>query len=365
MNVKGNDRIVFVIPALLSGGMERVMVELMNYFSRTKDDEIHLVLYGIRNEIFYILEDSIIIHRPKQSIKSKFKVITALKSLLFLRKTVKKISPISVLSFGEILNGFVLISLFGLRVNLFVSDRCNPENSFGFIHDYIRKLFYPAAKGIIAQTDFAKKIYLKQFKHNNIKVIGNPVKEIKPDFINKENIILSVGRIIPSKNHDKLIEMFIQIGEPNWKLVIVGGDYGHQSFSNKLKDIIEESNATNIIIAGRQLDVKRYYDQCSIFAFPSSSEGFPNVIAEAMSAGLPVVAFDKVLAPSGLIKNGIDGVLVTNNDFTAFALELKKLMSDEKRRAILGLNASKSIQAFSIPKIGEQYYSFIKGEINF
>ena len=59
------DIICFVIPTLQPGGMERVMSELANYFAAKKNVELHIVLYGRGRSIFYELDESVVIHRPK------------------------------------------------------------------------------------------------------------------------------------------------------------------------------------------------------------------------------------------------------------------------------------------------------------
>ena len=122
--------------------------------------------------------------------------------------------------------------------------------------------------------------------------------------LRKENIVLSVGRLIRSKHHDKLIEIFSHVA-PGWKLIIVGDDSQKQNNMILLKDLIPKLNMNEkIILAGNQSDVDSYYLKSKIFAFTSSSEGFPNVVGEAMSAGLAVVAFDCVAGPSELIQSG-------------------------------------------------------------
>ena len=65
-------------------------------------------------------------------------------------------------------------------------------------------LLYPHATGIIVQTSKAAHFYNNTIKNNNIKVIGNPIREINNmDNIVRENVIVSVGRLITSKNFDK------------------------------------------------------------------------------------------------------------------------------------------------------------------
>jgi GalNAc-alpha-(1->4)-GalNAc-alpha-(1->3)-diNAcBac-PP-undecaprenol alpha-1,4-N-acetyl-D-galactosaminyltransferase len=133
-----------------------------------------------------------------------------------------------------------------------------------------------------------------------------------------------------------------------------------QQNMNRLNDLVKELGAQDrITLAGRQSDVESYYLRSKIFAFTSSSEGFPNVIGEAMSAGLPVISFDCVAGPSDMITDGENGFLIPLFDYRNFERKLHILMHDKKLREKLGANSKASIRKFAIEGIGEQFYSFI------
>jgi GalNAc-alpha-(1->4)-GalNAc-alpha-(1->3)-diNAcBac-PP-undecaprenol alpha-1,4-N-acetyl-D-galactosaminyltransferase len=354
-------KICFIIPSLNAGGMERVMAELITQFSQKDNVELHLVLFGRKRELFYKLPKNITIHRPNFEFNNKFRFFSTCMTICALRIMVTNIRPTSILSFGELWNSFVLIALLGKDYPIYVSDRCQPNKSLGKVHDYLRKVLYPKATGIIAQTEIAKSIYLKQFKHNNIKVIGNPIRIIdKLENITKENIVLSVGRLITTKHHDELIKMFVRINNPDWKLIIVGGDAIKQNNMLKLKALIKELNAENqIILAGKQREVDSYYLKSKIFAFTSSSEGFPNVIGEAQSAGLPVIAFDCIAGPADLIENNKNGYLIPLFDYKQFEEKLSQLMVNSSLVGLMGSFAQKSIKQFDAYSISEKFYEYI------
>lgn len=356
-----NKRLCLVIPSLQAGGMERVMSELAAYFAEKKDIEIHLVIYGLTREIFYPVPDIIIIHMPSFRFNRRLRFYYTIRTLFFLRRIIKRINPKSILSFGELWNSFVLLALLGLKYKVFISDRCQPDKSFGKFHDWLRKKLYPKATGIIAQTEKAKAIYNSQYSHNNIKVIGNPIKVINPrNGVERENIVLMVGRLIKTKHQDKLIELFLRISKPGWKLVIVGYDHLKQNISERLKKIITDNHAEDsVILAGKQADVEAYYLKSKIFAFASSSEGFPNVIGEAMSSGLPVVAFDCIAGPSEMIMDNYNGFLIPLFDYKQFQEKIEILMDNDDLRISFGKNAGIGIKKFSIASIGEEYLQFI------
>jgi len=358
--MEGN-RICLVIPSLQAGGMERVMSELATYFASKQNLELHLVFYGLTREIFYPLPKTIEIHKPQFRFRNRLRLLYTLRTVYFLRSTIKKLRPDSILSFGEYWNTLVMISLIGLSFPIFVSDRCSPEKEFSIFHRFLRAAFYPKASGIIAQTQKAKEIYLRQFRHTNIKVIGNPIREIVDVSHNKrENVVLMVGRLIKTKHQDKLIEVFLKINNPGWKLILVGYDHLKQNNSGLLRDIIRLGHSEGrVLLAGRHSDVDSFYRRSKIFAFTSSSEGFPNAIGEAMSAGLPVVAFNCVAGPSEMIRDGRNGYLIPLFDYGQFSEKLELLMNDDNLRAGMGFKASEDIKEFAVDKIGEKYLEFI------
>ena len=356
-------RLVLVIPSLEPGGMERVMAELAAYFVKDKKIEVHLVLYGMNRNIFYHIPAKVIVHKPYFVFNKHKKTWCSIKTLYFLRRTVQAIQPDSILSFGEYWNSFVLLALYGLPFPVFISDRCQPDKIYGIKHNILRHLLYPKAKGIITQTQKAEKIYREKFKHHNIKTIGNPIRLVNVDTeIRKENIVLTVGRLIKSKHHDELIKLFVSIKKPDWKLVIVGGDALKQNNFKRLRLLISELDAINKVeLIGETKDVNSFYKKSKIFAFSSSSEGFPNVIGEAMSAGLPVVAFDCMAGPSDMITDGINGYLVPLFNYQEFKEKLLILMDQVEQCNKFGDHAKSTISKYSVDIIGEKYYNFILG----
>jgi len=359
---KNKTIICLVIHSLQAGGMERVMSELAWYFAAKKEVELHLILYGVNREIFYEIPKNITIHKPPFVFNNKWRLISTFKTIFYLRKTLKKINPQSILSFGEYWNSFLLLSIFGLKLPAFVSDRSQPDKSLGRLNDTLRHWLYPTAKGLILQTEKAKKIYLQKNKQKNIAVIGNPIRNFdgfeSPE--KKEKSVLMVGRLIKSKHQDQLIEIFAKVSPPDWKLILVGYDHLKQQNMDRLKALARDLNIDQRVeFMGKMDNVEEIYLNSSIFAFTSSSEGFPNVIGEAMAAGLPVIAYDCVAGPSEMISDGYNGFLIPLFDKTLFESKLAVLMNDQTLREMLGSNGQLSIKKFSRDKICEDFYNFI------
>lgn len=354
-------KICCCIHSLGPGGMERVMSELINGFIRNHDAEVHVVLYGMGRERFYEIDDRAIFHIPDFAFTNKHRTWCTLKTMVYLRKEIKRINPDTVLSFGNYWNNFVLLSTRGLKYPVYVSDRSSPAKDMGRFQNKMRDFLYPKATGVIAQTSKAKEYYDKLLKQSNYAIIGNPIRNIEiPTDNQRENIIVSVGRLIKTKHYDRLIKLFYELSRPDWKLVIVGGDAQGQDNMAKLKAQLEEmGNPGNIELAGTQKDVESYLLKSKIFAFTSSSEGFPNVVGEALSAGLPVISYDCVAGPSDMIEDGENGFLVPVFDDELFKKRLLELMDDEEKRAKMGQKAKESIRRFEVEEIVTKFYEFI------
>lgn len=351
-------KIVLVLPSLHAGGMERVMSELATCFFEKHQAKIDLVLLGV-DEHFYALPKGILIHEPDFDFNKKKQLTSTIKTMLYLRKKLHELQPDAVLSFGEMYNSFVLIASIFTKYSIFVSDRSKPDRNWGSLHHLLRFLSYHRAKGIIAQTELAKKAMQKRLWWSNIEMIGNP---IKPTVLNRDasykrkNIILTVGRMIKSKRHHLLIQLFHQTDYRNWQLFFLGDGPEKDNLEKLAREL---SLNDHIHFYGNQKDLEPFYQQAKIFAFTSNSEGFPNALGEAMSAGLAPITFDFIAGASDMIVNESNGFLVPMDDENQFVFQLNRLMQNQVLIESLGNEATVSIKKFDRDIISSKYYSFI------
>jgi glycosyltransferase involved in cell wall biosynthesis len=358
-------RICLVIHSLKGGGMERVMSLLANNFSKKKNTEIHLVLTGIHRDIDYPLNDSVVVHRPSFTFKNSRRSLDTLRTMWFIRTTIKMIDPDTILSFGEMWNNLVLLSLGGLSYPVYISDRSQPDKDLGRLQNFLRRKLYPSAAGFIAQTGHAADVCRRKNWNSNIAVIGNPVRTISNEGgIEKENLVLFVGRFIPTKHVDRLIRIFAAIDAPGWRLEIVGWDANYLTLSKDYQKLIKELDAENkISLEGERKDVDRYFNRAKIFAYTSSSEGFPNVIGEALSAGLPVVTYDCIAGPADMIRAGENGFLIPQFDDETFREKLNLLMGNKQLCTRMGETGRITIREYDVEGIVDRFFKFITQDI--
>ncbi|HVW84184.1 MAG TPA: glycosyltransferase [Bryobacteraceae bacterium] len=158
--------------------------------------------------------------------------------------------------------------------------------------------------------------------------------------------ILSVGRLSREKAHADLLRAFAQMdGALNTptRLVLVG-DGPERSALEELARTL--GVAGSVQFAGHQTNVAPYYALADIFALPSHSEGSPNVLLEAMAAGVPVVATAVGGIPE-LATNNRDAVLVSKGNIAEMSSGLTALLTDEGLRVRLAGSARRTIASYT------------------
>lgn len=110
---------------------------------------------------------------------------------------------------------------------------------------------------------------------------------------------------------------------------------------------------------GKTNNIKEQLLDSSIFAFPSSFEGFPLALTEAMAIGLPVIGYASCSGTNEVIKNGENGFLC-DDGVEPFAKALDKLMSDRELRLRMGKRAKEDMKIYAPDKIWDQWEELIE-----
>jgi GalNAc-alpha-(1->4)-GalNAc-alpha-(1->3)-diNAcBac-PP-undecaprenol alpha-1,4-N-acetyl-D-galactosaminyltransferase len=349
LNHSEKKRICFILPTLKYGGQERAMSTIANYAAQNRPDLDIILVVFTRNEHFYHLEPNIKVHEPEWSFNIKRRLFYTFKTALFIRKSINTIAPYTILSFGEGWNSFVILSLLGKKFRIFVSDRCNPYLKLPLIQRNVYRFTYNFAEGIIAQSNEAKEVIFKKTLHQKIYVSGNPIRKISTNNqLIKENIILNIGRFVPTKNQIELIKIFISLNRRDWKLVFLGDGLLMQDCIDYVRD---NHWTDSIIFPGKVRNVDEYLLRSKIFAFTSISEGFPNVLLEAMSASLPVITYNFKVGANEIVSDNRNGFVVEINDIIDYTNKLLILMDDEEMRTKFGQESVRKSEDYADDKI--------------
>ena len=125
-------------------------------------------------------------------------------------------------------------------------------------------------------------------------------------------------------------------------------------FEPAFQELVEQRNL-NIVIHPAVPNIMEKYKESSMLLMSSLYEPFGLVLVEAMSCGLPVVAFNCPYGPSDIINDGTDGFLVEGRNVEAFANRVCQLMEDEDLRKQMGKAAILSAQRYNSDAIMPQW----------
>lgn len=157
-----------------------------------------------------------------------------------------------------------------------------------------------------------------------------------------KNVVLA-GRFDLQKDQTTMLNIWsiVQQQHPDWVLDM----YGNGELMSYYEQEVAKRNL-NIHIYPAVPDIFDKFLEASMLVMSSLYEPFGLVLAEAMSCGLPVVAFDCPYGPADIIHDGVDGFLVENRDINAFAERVCRLIENEALRKMMGKAAISSIQRY-------------------
>ncbi len=170
-----------------------------------------------------------------------------------------------------------------------------------------------------------------------------------------ENLkILSIGRLVPDKNQETLIQAFkiVLRDHPGAELWLLGDGPRQSYLAQLIKQTLPAGRAS--LLPG-QADIRPFLQQAGVFVLSSVTEALPNVVLEAMAAGLPVVATDVGGVPEAVMP-GQTGWLVPSREPALLAEALSKLLADENKRQIFGQAGRERVERnFSFNRMVSRY----------
>ena len=165
-----------------------------------------------------------------------------------------------------------------------------------------------------------------------------------------QKVIIAAGRLGNQKGFDMLLDAFaiVSAKHPDWQLDIFGaGDWKDRLTAQiQTLGLIGKAHLRGVTT---QLDKELV--RASIYVLSSRKEGLPMVLLEAMTAGLPPVAFDCPTGPKEVISNGKDGLLIPPEDSAALAAGICELIENPDRRQAMGAAAVQTSARYSMPVV--------------
>lgn len=174
----------------------------------------------------------------------------------------------------------------------------------------------------------------------------------KPDLISENwKVIICVARVSQWKRHDVVLSAFEKaaVHDPDAHLFFIGGkDAEEPEWWDDLQKRTEESSCSDRIHwVGNVTDVRPWYRAAHLFVFGSENEAFGRVVVEAMACGVPVVAARSGGVPE-IVRDGQDGILVSQNHVAEMAEAISAMMTDESFRKKASSSVRERAQSFSL-----------------
>lgn len=217
-------------------------------------------------------------------------------------------------------------------------SRATEPGSMPFIEEACRR----GLRGFVTLTPSDAEDYTRTLAGTGTVVTSIPNAlswPVSPPRFHTARVVVSAGRLVPRKAMTKLIKAFTPVARrhPDWELRIYGTGPRAESLERSIAHLDVRSQ---IRLMGHTDDLPAAFDEASVFASSSVAEGFPMVMLEALSKGLPIVGTDCPRGPSDIIRHGRNGLLVPNRDVEALSEALERVVADDELRAALGRQAT-------------------------
>jgi glycosyltransferase involved in cell wall biosynthesis len=299
-------------------------------------------------------------------------VFSFIEELLWFKGNLSEFKPNVVISVDLHCNliASIIRTLYQKKHLLILTTHINVDNNIEQRTDYLlksflRKLisyFYNKADSLI----FVSKqlaVDCQQRFHLNRKLINtiyngddNKLRQFKEN--RKNNVIISIARLVEQKDQKTLIKAFKLLKNrlTNVKLWIISD--GHDI--NNLKKLVTLNKLnTKVRFFGWVKNIYSYINKSKIFVLSSKREGFGYVLIEAMSQGLPVISTDTPFGPREILDDGKYGILVPMKDPEAMAKAMYELLTDEKKYNYYAQKSLERAKYFSLDKMLSAYKKVI------
>jgi glycosyltransferase involved in cell wall biosynthesis len=367
-------RLLFVVPNLLGGGAQLILLHLLKYLSR---DKYEIGLFIFRNDgekhYFAAIPNDVTVEfvydRDDVRIRARYefaRIFFRLVKCLFRYDIVigsLELTPTFLSYFAARLLGKRCVGWVHIAIEPYLTY-CN-FSMFNKLTQYV----YPRLNAVVFVSEGASvsmKSYLGSQEINNGMTIYNvldyPSLEMCENSVGwnaESKTIVAAGRLVPQKGFDVLIKAHAKLIKRSFdhKLIILG--------DGNLRDELQElarglGVSDSVVFEGYVVDPSVYFKNATVFVLSSRFEGLGMVILEAMMAGAPVVATDCPYGPAEILENGKYGILVPPEDVNALAAAIERLLLDSGLRDLLKKSGPQRAADFLPDKIIPQWESLFE-----
>ncbi|MFJ9173958.1 glycosyltransferase family 4 protein [Streptomyces sp. NPDC102360] len=251
----------------------------------------------------------------------------------------------------------VYLALWGPRRALRIAQEHLRHDAHSMKLRAVLSRHYRTLDGLVTVTEADAAVYRKRMPLPGVRILSVPniVPPVAlPPSDGTAKVIAAVGRLVPGKRYDLLLEAFAAVSskEPDWQLRIYGG--GAQE--PHLRALVDGLGLTGRArLMGAVSPIEPELAKASIVVSASDAESFGMTLVEGMRCGVPAVSTDAPLGPAEIITDGVDGRLVPVGDMRALAEALIDLIRDAAVRKEMGAAAYASAHRFDLEPIVARY----------
>lgn len=308
-----------------------------------------------RNEIKLAIKKKNIIKIIKECLKS-IKILFLRKSTM--KKYIKNTNADFIISTRYIYN--ILLSKYGKNNTVKIGWE---HNHYHGNMKYAKKVIKSAKRldYLVLVSENLKEFYSKKLPKVKCVYIPNIIDEIPIEKSNlKSKNLVSVGRLSSEKGYMDLLKIYNEIVKkyPDWKLDIIGDGKERDSLEKYIKD---NNLQEKVFLHGFQN--KNYINNIllnsSIYLMTSFTESFGIVLIEAMSYGIPCIAFSSAEGALELIENDKNGYLIDNRDKDEYIEKLEYLINNENIREKMKENCIETSLKFSGENVVKLWFEIL------
>lgn len=364
-----NEQILFFIPAIENGGVEKNFLWLIKKL-KEKNYDFKIIYFYSNNKIFlkYFSDNTINVKFLNFNFLKKNRIIQSLICSLILFLYLLKNKTSLVFSFQSNLFAIPPCKILNVPLIIRISNHFSASK---YEKSIIRKLseffkfkLYKYASKIICISRQIEEDF-KQKSGSNTTYIYNPVYKY-PKYkkkLNKKLSILTIGRLCTQKNFETAICAMELLKKKGifFKLDIIGEGYKRKELEEmvKSKDLYDEVN-----FLGYQADTNKFLKTADLYLQTSLYEGFCNTIAEAVSMQVPVISTDCKAGPNEILEHGKGGTLVPIGDYKEIAEQIEKFIGNKEFFIHKSINAYANLKLFDENVIEKKYFEIINSLIN-
>ena len=353
-------KICFVHPTLnLRGGGERKLLILANFLSKQKPFKVDILTHHLNKQQCFeeLFSPKVKIRVQKYGNSLLGKLISILKTAATLRNY-DLLVACNIPSYYECALTHFLFKVPWIWICNDVPMNFNKKGIAYKIKQCLDKLCIKSAKYIIANSKFIKR-KIKSFLNVDSIIIysGVDTNFFKPSpKQNKQKVVLALGRFVKYKRLDKAIILFKTLLKLMPSIGMKIGGFGEEI--TKIRNLVKKTKSIELIFSPTQKEIKRLYQQSYLLFFTSLNEPLGVIPLEAMSCGVPVIAFSSGGVKETVVHGKTGYLAKTEKEFIDYAL---KLLKSKNLHSKFSKNARKRvINYFSVRSMCEKFERIVK-----